>query len=882
MTQDKLDYMAHFMDIKYEVLDNFRDNLRLFEAQITFTNRGQEPLPGAEWELIWCQLNLAEPDSLPSENGAIIEKYKVKLSHLQGCMFKLEPISGFRSIRPGEKRRIRYVSENYSVAKSDTYPNWYLASKGLEERVVEGTTGESLSFVGEFDQPNKWKRYDYKTEKAEGHDRYDPFTPRARYVLNSDVKDLGRPTKLIIPTPVKINVDTSATLNLETRDWQIVSPPVFYNEAQYLANKLGFKVTDQKPYSHYIWFNQADVKVRLNGEEVSNDEVYELDIDPFKGSIEIRARAEPGAFYAVQSLLNLMDDRKLVPRAKIFDGPRYPYRGVMLDVARNFHPKDHVIRLLDTMAMYKLNKLHLHLTDDEGWRLEIPGLEELTQIGSQRCHDPDETKCLLPFLGSGPVASSPGSGFYTTEDYQDILRHAKSLHIEIIPELDMPGHGHAAIKSMEARRRKMLSSNNPSEVDKYTLIDPADPSIYKSIQLFTDNAINPCLQSTYTFIAKVLAELIELHREIMPLDIYHFGGDEVAKGAWENSSFCENLFTDQSVTFDHKDIKQLFVSQVSNLTASLGLDLAAWEDGVMESGSTPYSRNLLQNENVYGYAWDNIWEWGQAGRAYSLANAGYKVVMAQATHLYFDHPYEPDPEERGLYWAPRYTDTRKTFGFMPQNLYMNADVARSGDRLSRKDVCGEDGKFCPRLEKPENIVGIQGHLWSEIIRNRDLADQMLYPRFLALAERAWHEADWESDRNNRSRNKRRDADWVSFANTLGYRELKRLDEKGLKYAVPPPGAILVRNKLKTNVAYPGLTVEYSIDDGATWCEVQADQKIQPSVIVLLRTKSADGGRTSRIVSLKTRASKLASTSSSSTVHFHFIYLLFSFCLSKLL
>ncbi|XP_055958409.1 beta-hexosaminidase isoform X2 [Patella vulgata] len=853
MRQETLDYMATFMNIRYEVIDNIRDSLKLFEAELSFTNQGEDPIPASEWELYWCQMNLVEPEFLPRDEGVVLDKYKVKLSHLQGCMFKLEPVRGFRVIRPGETRKIRFVSENFSVAKSDVIPNWYLSSNGLESRVLVSTTGESLDFVGEFDTPNKWKRYDWKDEKSEGHDLYDPFTPRTRYAMNADVEDKGRPGKLVIPTPVQIAVDTSMTLNLETRDWQVVAPPVFLNEAEFLADKLGFDVTDQKPYSRFIWFHQADVKVRMKGEDVSNDEVYSLEIDPVKSVIEIKARAGPGALYAVKTLLSLMDDRKLVPRASIVDGPRYPYRGVMLDVGRNFHPKDRVIRLLDTMADYKLNKLHLHLSDDEGWRLEIPGLEELTEVGSQRCHDPEETECLLPFLGSGPVPSRPGSGYYTTEDYQDILRHAKSLHIEVIPELDMPGHGHATIKAMEARKKKLLSENKVAEAERYILVEENDPSVYKSIQLYTDNAINPCLQSTYTFITKVVQTVHDLHKNIMPLNIYHFGGDEVAKGAWENSTAC-------SFTKDKKDIKQLFVRHMSNLTADMGLDLAAWEDGVMEAGSKPYPRNILQNRNVYAYAWDNIWEWGQAGRAYTLANAGYKVVMAQATHLYFDHPYEPDPLERGLYWAPRYTDARKTFSFMAENLYMNADVARSGEPLTHKAMCGLKGEFCPPLKKPKNIVGMQGHLWSELIRNRDLADYMLFPRFLALSERAWHEAAWERVKDNTSRNEQRDADWVDFANTLGHRELRRLDEKGLKYSVPPAGAIIVNNKLRTNVAYPGLTVEYSVDNGDTWCQHSGEVDLVHPTTVFLRTRSANGDRTSRVVSLATYEGNPASKS----------------------
>ena len=190
----------------------------------------------------------------------------------------------------------------------------------------------------------------------------------------------------------------------------------------------------------------------------------------------------------------------------------------------------------------------------------------------------------------------------------------------------MPGHGHAAIKAMEARRQRLLALGNATAAEEYVLVDRNDPSQYKSIQMYTDNAINPCMASTYGLIARVLQTLIDLHRDISPLKTYHFGGDEVAKGAWENSTECANLFESPFGVIDHKDLKEMFVRQVSNISAQFNVDLAAWEDGVMESGSKPYERQDLKNANVYAYAWDNVWEWGVSGRAYKLANAGYKVL----------------------------------------------------------------------------------------------------------------------------------------------------------------------------------------------------------------------------------------------------------------
>ena len=140
----------------------------------------------------------------------------------------------------------------------------------------------------------------------------------------------------------------------------------------------------------------------------------------------------------------------------IQDAPRFDYRGVMVDVARNFHSKDAILATLDQMAAYKMNKLHLHLTDDEGWRLEIPGLPELTEVGSNRCFDLEEKSCLLPQLGSGSTSDNFGSGYFSKADYVEILKYAKARNIEVIPEIDMPAHARAAVISMEARYNRLI------------------------------------------------------------------------------------------------------------------------------------------------------------------------------------------------------------------------------------------------------------------------------------------------------------------------------------------------------------------------------------------------------------------------------------------
>ena len=171
------------------------------------------------------------------------------------------------------------------------------------------------------------------------------------------------------------------------------------------------------------------------------------------------------------------------------------------------------MRLLDQMAARKLNKFHFHLSDDEGWRIEIPGLPELTEIGARRCHDLSEQRCLLPQLGSGPFSNNNGSGFLSRSDYIDIIKYARARHIEVIPEFDMPAHARAAVIAMEARYQRLMRQGKEQQANEYRLLDPSDSSNTTSVQLYDRTSyLNPCMPSSLRFVDKVIAEVQAMHR----------------------------------------------------------------------------------------------------------------------------------------------------------------------------------------------------------------------------------------------------------------------------------------------------------------------------------------------------------------------------------
>ncbi|XP_076082053.1 beta-hexosaminidase-like [Mytilus galloprovincialis] len=837
VTQTDLNNIADNLIVKVDVIRNY-DNGSLHLIKVTFNNKASKSLSGYNWKIYFYSFFIVEPSHILSKDGLYtkpdgytLPNVNLKLMHENGCLFSMSPTSEFIGLPHNEKREITFSAALWAISKTDFPPNWYMTANGLNARVISSTKAD---FVGEFTSDKQWKR-----KKA---DKYDPYSPSVRYhrykTTNSNVKQI-----VVIPTPKEItNQDHTKLLDVSG------NVTIVHNgldeAAKFITDKYNFdigKTASTSGVNIYLFINNS----------ISSSEGYTLSVNPSARCVTISGKTNTGVFYGVQSLLSLLSQGNNLQQMEIRDEPRYEFRGMYVDVSRNFVSKTVLEKLMDAMAMYKLNKLHLHLADDEGWRIEIQGLPELTQIGSKRCHSERDGICLIPQLGSGPDTSTSGSGFYSIQEYKDILSYAKKCHIEVIPEIDTPGHARAAIIAMEARYRKYKNTNVTKAV-KYRLIDPNDTSKYLTNQLFNDNAINPCIESTYVFIEKVVSELKAMHTDAgHPLNIYHFGGDEVAKTAWVNSTKCEQLnfnFSGDTASIRIK-LKNYFTQRVANITFTHGLNMAGWEDGFNAGDGMPFDISMYQNQHIYSNAWDNVWEWGEARRAYNYANAGYKVIMSHATHLYFDHPYEPDPEERGLYWATRCTDSYKTFGFQPDNLYQNIDVTVMGASISRAGIC-KSNTTCPLLHKPKNIAGMQGHLWSETILSEDNFYYMVFPRLLALAERAWHKASWENVIDETLQNSMRKRDWDNFAETVGKKELKRLDDIGIKYRVPPPGASNEGGEIKLNTVFPGLNIEFSTDN-----QIWKTGTIRDTAsTVFLRTKSADGRRTSRVVQFQTSTS----------------------------
>ena len=343
-------------------------------------------------------------------------------------------------------------------------------------------------------------------------------------------------------------------------------------------------------------------------------EGYRMIITPT--TITIEASDEAGIFYAKQTLKQWGEH---IPCATLTDYPDLHHRGIMLDVVRNYYPVDSIFRVLDVMAYHKLNVLHFHLSDDEAWRIEIPGLPQLTEIGSKRGYTQDESQCLLPMYCGGwdPNAPTTANGYITREKYIELLRYASERHIRVIPEIDMPGHMRAAKKAMGN-----------------LLTDSAfDARVYKSAQNYTDNVIDVTKPYAIQFIDHVVTELVKMHNEAgQPLTIFNIGGDEVPKGALT------------------KEEHQAFIDEVLAILERNHLQPMGWEE--ITHFCKPESKAIC-------YSWLN-----SNTKPLEMAEAGYPVVLANANRLYFDFAYCNHHEEKGLNWGG-YTDEYRSFDWEP-------------------------------------------------------------------------------------------------------------------------------------------------------------------------------------------------------------------------
>jgi hexosaminidase len=491
----------------------------------------------------------------------------------------------------------------------------------------------------------------------------------------------------IVPKPVELKINSAKEKMIVSKNITLVllgsgmeKLAAYFNDR--LNVEYGFKLKISKS-------TIATNSIELNYERMDIAKVGAYNIIVSKNRIEINGDNEVGLFNAIQTFFQLPEqERKLtsnnhhqlsIPQLSITDYPRFNYRGMHLDVSRHFMPVDLVKRYIDYLAMYKFNTFHWHLTDDQGWRIEIKKYPKLTEVGGWR-----NGTIVGAYPGTGNDSIRYG-GFYTQEEIKDVVKYAAARYITVVPEIEMPGHASAAIAAYPQL------SCFPDEDTKY----PAEcvwagetkgKQVQQTWGVFED-VFCPS-DYTFNFLQDVLDEVVSL----FPSQYIHVGGDECPKDSWKRSPFCQQLMKDKGLKDEH-ELQSYFIQRIEKYINSKGKKIIGWDE-ILEGGLAP---------NAAVMSWR-----GEAG-GIAAAKQKHNVVMTPEYPMYLNHSQTKNEDS------------------ITQGGYNPLDAVYNYEPIPKKLSVAE-GKY---------ILGAQGNMWSEYIDSKSKLEYSLFPRMAALAEVLW-------------------------------------------------------------------------------------------------------------------------------------------------
>lgn len=789
----------HNLAVTWELIHNAGFVSPYGKASIEIKNTGKLELGSANWLLYF---NMLPRTVIPSGDTVVAD-----VVHISGDWYKLVPRNDFK-LKPDSSIKIYYDFEGFQIKKSDAPVGLYFVlydDKGKETEVVP----VEKYVVKSFNRKEQQLRIPGDCEPLP--------TSENLYLEYKRIHASGVPSLLpLIPSPVQFERD-SGYCQVDNK-MTIYSDESSKPAAEYLASKLNEISGLSLKVEQYPGDLQAGIYLLAHGVKSDNPEAYNLEIKP--DHIQISGNQE-GIFYGVQSLLKLIpfknykntSEQIILPAVVVYDTPRFKYRGLHIDVCRNFQSKDQMLKVIDLMAWYKLNTLLLYLTEDEGWRMEIDGLPELTEISSKRGHTLNESDWLHPSYGSGPFpeGENHGTGYYSRKDFKEIIQYAYDRHIRVIPGINLPGHARAAIKAMEARYQNYKTRGNILKAEEFRLIDPADRSIYLSAQYYNDNVVCVARESVYHFVETVVDEVLKMYDEAgVPIDMIYTGGDEVPEGAWTGSPLCKELLNELPEIEDPKNLQKYFLERIDDIFHNRNLKTCGWEEIVLEKDADwNYSVTPdFSNKDVIPFVWNSLN--GSQDLAYRIANEGYQVVLCPVTNFYFDLAYNNDPEEPGLYWNG-FTNERDPWQMAPFNMFYTLTEDGMGCRIDQDEYTK---MVRLKSDAKKNILGLQAQVWHETIRGGDMLEYYLLPKLIGFAERCWAQPEeWEEIIDKKERKLSMDRSWQRFEYTIYEQELPKLGylNGGYNYRIPPAGATEKDGFLYVLPSNPSLKVRYTLN-----------------------------------------------------------------------
>lgn len=448
------------------------------------------------------------------------------------------------------------------------------------------------------------------------------------------------------------------------------------------------------------------IKMEEASSLLSEKEGYNLDVTAT--GVTLQARTAAGFFYGFQSILKMLDGNAL-PVVSIRDAPRFGYRGFMLDVARHFFSVNEIERLLRLMARYKMNRFHWHLTDDQGWRIEIKKYPRLTTVGSIA------PNCYVTDMRHGAYWTNRPYGpyYYTQDEIRRIVAYARSLHIEIIPEIDMPGHFVAALAAYP----------------EFSCSPSATHTVWSSGGISTDvlNVGNP---RAVQFAKDILEEVMAL----FPFEQINIGGDECPTSAWESNGECRALYAKLGLTH-YRRLQSHFIKEMADFIAEKGRKTAVWNEAITAQGA---DTSLIRRAGATVFCWNP-----SAASARMAAEMGLDNVVTAYGPYYINRKQSTAADEpSGAGYGA--DSLRATYGYVPVPTGLSTAVA-------------------------QRYIGVQGSFWSEHVADTAYLEYLALPRLFAIAEAGWT----AENRKNYADFVRRIAADTTFLNTHGYNYCRR-------------------------------------------------------------------------------------------------------------
>jgi hexosaminidase len=502
----------------------------------------------------------------------------------------------------------------------------------------------------------------------------------------------------LIPEPVSVTRQEGVFILPRTLVLATTQEDALASTVRFLKQRVGAatgravtvsRTSPSTPHLRLLLNAQVDPKLGREG--------YRLSVAA--GGIVLRANSPAGIFYGAQTLVQLFPKeiesatavsgvRWEAPAVEITDYPRFGWRGLMFDVVRHYFTIDEVKRFIDDMVRYKYNLLHLHLTDDEGWRIEIKGLPRLTEVGAWRVEKVGAFGTFTP-----PAADEPRTygGFYTQDDIREIVRYAGERFVNILPEVDVPGHSLAAVASYpelsctpEAKNYVVRSGERIMDWSR------GAPPI-----ALVDNTLCPANERVYAFLDTVMTQLAGL----FPFEYIHVGGDETPKNYWKQTPEITALMQREGLK-SYEEVQSYFEKRLEKIVESKGKKFMGWDE-ILEGGLAPSAA---------------VMSWRGMKGGMEAARLKHEVVMSPSTYAYLDYMQGDPIIEPRIYASLR---LRKTYEFEPAPDSIDARYVKGG----------------------------QGNLWTEQIYNYRQVQYMLWPRALAVAESVWsprEKKSWDS------------------------------------------------------------------------------------------------------------------------------------------